>query len=237
MRDFSMVYFSFLIRCTGCFVLGFANLSALELPSEPFARLRSEEFKIRENAQVELLAWARGQGAAAVDELFRLSRTSDDPEIRNRCMGILRELVNDEYLRDGEGYIGIQMQEELANVPDDPKPRGVIRVMMIMPDSPGHRAGLRIGDLIAGIGDKVWREEAVLFSFRECVRQFKPETKILLKVLRNGELIDVEVTLGRRPPMADNPFFGGTQEDLAAAEEAAKEAYFRRWLDRRKARN
>ena len=210
--------------------------NALELPTEYLSQLRSEEFKVREKAQTDLLAWARSQGLAATDELYRLSRESDDPEVRDRCLGVLRKLVNDEYLRDGEGYIGIQMQEELANVPGDPKPRGVIRVMMIMPDSPGHRAGLQFNDLIAGVGDEVWREESVLLLFREKIKQFKPETKILLKVLRNGNLMDLEVKLGRRPPLADNPFFGGNQQDLDAAEAAAKDAYFRRWLDRRKAR-
>lgn len=216
-------------------LLIFDTVGALELPAESISQLRSEEFRVREKAQADLLGWARGVGSTATDELYRLSRASDDPEVRERCLGILRELVNDEYLRDGEGYIGIQMQEELANVPGDPKPRGVIRVMMIMPDSPGHRAGLQFNDLIAGVGDDIWREESVLLLFREKIKQFKPETKILLKVLRNGNLIDLEVKLGRRPPLADNPFFGGTQQDLDAAETAAKDAYFRRWLERRKA--
>lgn len=219
----------------GAFVLS-AAVSALELPTESFSALSSEEFRDRESAQSKILNWARGQGDAAVDELYRVSRESVDPEVRQRCLGILRELVNDEYLRDGEGYIGIQMQEEFANLPGDPKPRGGIRVMMIMPDSPGHRAGLLFNDVIVGVHGEIWPDEASLLFFREKIRQFKPETKILLKVLRNGNLVDIEVKLGRRPPMADNPLFGGTQEDLNAAEAAAKDAYFRRWLDRRKSR-
>ena len=51
---------------------------------------------------------------------------ADDPEVRERCLAILRDLVNDEYLKDGEGYIGIRMQDEMATaVPGDVKPRGV----------------------------------------------------------------------------------------------------------------
>jgi len=207
---------------------------AIELPQEPFDKLRSEEFRIRENAQVELLTWARAQDESAMDEFYRLSRFADDPEIRERCLGILRELVNDEYLKDGEGYVGIQMLEEVTNVPGDPNPRGAVRVMFVAPDSPGQQAGLQPNDLIVGIGEEVWHEPAVRLLFQDKIRQFKPETKIHLKILRNGNMADIEVKLGRRPPIADNPFFEGTPEELEAA---AKESHFRKWLERKKARN
>jgi hypothetical protein len=210
---------------------------SLELPSEPFSNLACEEFRERETAQAELLAWAREHREPAIEELFRLSRVADNPEVRERCLGILKELVNDEFLKEGEGYIGIRMQDELANVPGDPKPRAVIRVMQVVPDSAGHQAGLQFNDLITGLGDHVWREGPASLSFGEKIRQLKPETKIMLKVLRNGDMIDIEVKLGRRPLFADNPFFEQRQEDLESAERAAKDAYFHRWLERRKSRN
>lgn len=216
----------------GCSVLAWS----LELPPESLANLKSEEFRQRESAQADLLAWARRQPDAAIDELFRLSRVADDPEVRERCLDVLRELVNDEYLKDGEGFIGIRMLDELANIPGDPKPRGVIRVIQVIPDSAAQKAGLQLNDLIAGLGDQVWPAGPVYLSFSEKIRQLKPNTKVTLKVLRNGNLMDIEVTLGRRSPAADNPFLDGRQVDLEAAERAAKEAYFRRWLERRKSR-
>lgn len=209
---------------------------SIELPAEPLAKLKSEEFRQRESAQADLLTWARKQAEPAMDELFRHSRVAEDPEVRERCLAVLRDLVNDEYLKDGEGFIGIQMLDELANIPGDPQRRGVIRVILVVADSAAQQAGLQVNDLIAGMGDLVWHERAASLLFREQIRQMKPKTKVILKVLRNGNLMDLEVTLGKRPLMADILFFDPRQLDPEAAERVAKEAYFRRWLERRKSR-
>ena len=222
------------------FIVWVAVLSSfvlsIELPPAAFSNLNSEEFRKRETAQSELLTWARERPEQAMDELFRQSRVADDPEVRERCLAVLRELVSDEYLREGEGYIGIRMQDELANVPDDPKPRAVIRVIQVVDDSAAEKAGIRINDLIVGIGDQIWREGGASLPFTGVIRQLKPNSKITLKILRDGKLMDTEVKLGRRPLMADNLFFMDPQTDLDAAERAAKEAYFRRWLEQRKSR-
>ncbi len=206
----------------------------LEIPANALEGLRAEEFRTRELAQTRLLAWARERPQAAMDELFRVSRTADDPEVRERCLAVLRELVNDEYLKEGEGYIGIRMQDEVANVPGDLKPRNVIRVVQVVADSAAHEAGVQLNDLIAGLDDKVWHGEAASLPFSNRIRQFKPGNRVTLRILRNGELIDLTVKLGRRPLIADNPFLDERQQDLAAAERAARDAYFRRWLERRK---
>lgn len=210
---------------------------ALEIPPGPLGQLGAEDFRTREKAQAEIVDWARLQPEAAMEVLYQQSRNATDPEIRERCIAVLRILVGDEYLKDGEGYIGIRMQDEIANVPGDPKPRGVIRVIQVVPGSAAEAAGLKLNDLIAGLNDTVWHEESIAFAFGDKIRQFKPNTKVTLKILREGKLIDVEVKLGRRPLFAENPFLNETDEDIAEAEKAAREAYFRRWLDERKARN
>lgn len=207
---------------------------SLELPAGPFANLRDEEFRKRERAQADLLAWVRTQGEPAIDELLRQSKVADDPEVRERCLAILREWVNDDYVKHGEGFIGIRMLEEITNLPGDPKPCSVIRVIQVVPDSAAHQAGLQINDLIAGMDDQVWYEGGVVLKFREQIRQLQPKTKIRLKVLRGGKLIEIDVILARRPLQADAMFFDDRQIDREAAEKAAKDAYFRRWLEHRK---
>jgi hypothetical protein len=209
----------------------------LELPAGPLGSLKSEEFRIREKAQAELLAWARHRPEPAMDALFRISRADDDPEVRERCLAVLRELVNDEYLKEGEGFLGIRMQDEKALVPGERNPRSVIRVIQVVPDSAAQQAGVKLNDLITGLDDKVWQDEAALMPFMNHIRQLKPGNRVLLKILRNGEMMDLPVKLGRRPLLADNPFLDQRQVDIDAAERAAKEAYFRRWLERRKARD
>lgn len=172
-----------------------------------------------------------------MEALYRMSRSHADPEVRERCLAVLRELVNDEYLKEGEGFLGIQMQEEKALVPGEEKPRSVIRVTHVVHKSAAQEAGVKRNDLIAGLNGKVWRDEAVQVPFMNEIRQFKPGNRVMLKILRDGKMINLEVKLGRRPLMADNPLLDRDQVDAEALENTAKEAYFRRWMARRKARD
>lgn len=207
---------------------------SLELPRENFTKLSSREFHDRETAQSEILAWARTQPEPAMAELFRQSRIADDPEVRDRCLNILRELVNDEYSKEGEGYIGIGLKDEIANVPGDPNPRSVIRVTQVQADTPAQKADIRLNDLIVGLDHDVWHEVSAMRLLMDKIRMTKPTTKVELHILRDGEVIAVSVSLARRPLMADNLFFGGQNMDFDASERAAKEAYFRLWLNQRK---
>lgn len=215
-----------------------AECRAAEFPTATLENFKSEDFRTRETAQANLLEWSRKNPGIATDRLFVLSQTADDPEVGERCLAVLRELIGDEYLKEGEGYIGIRMQDEISNtIPGDPKPRSVIRILQVVADSPAHQAGLKLNDLIAGLEDRVWRDGAASISFMQTVREFKPATRITLRVVRDNKLLDVPVKLARRPLFADNPFLDESQLDLQTAEKAAKEAYFRRWMDARKVRD
>ncbi|MES2923433.1 MAG: PDZ domain-containing protein [Verrucomicrobiota bacterium] len=213
------------LKCLFISALAFFSVEAAELPPKTLEGLGSKQFREREAAQEELLTWARTQSSPAMDELLRQSRIADDPEVRERCNSVLRTLVTDEYLNEGEGYIGIGLKDEISDVPGEPKPRGVIRVTEVKPGSPAERAGIRPNDLIVGINGEVWP----YILFQANVRLMKPNMQVDLKVLRDGGLVDLKVTLGRRPLGADAQLF-----DPEAMERAAKEAYFRRWLSLRK---
>ncbi len=208
----------------------------LDLPVESFLKLTSQEFHVREHAQAELLAWGRQRPEPAMAELYRQTQVAADPEARERCLNILRELVTDEYLKNGEGYIGIGLIDDLANVPGEPAPRNAIRIIQVQQDSPGLHAGIRLNDLIVGLDDETWHGNDASRPFREKIRTLKPNTRVNLKILRNGEMLDLKVNLGRRPLMADHLFFNGQNFDPEASERAAKEAYFRQWLNQRKSK-
>lgn len=214
-------------------VLPFA-VQAAGLPARLLSGLKSEEFKQREQAQADLVEWAKRRPEMAMAELFKQSRVADDPEVRERCLAVLRELANDEYLKEGDGYVGIQMRDEITTVPGDPKPRGAIRVVAVVPESAADHAGLRLNDLIVGLNDQVWHEGSALLPFSEAIRKLKPKSKITLKTLRKGELMQLEVTLGRRP---DDQFLEQWPTDMEAAERASREAHFQRLLERRKFRD
>ncbi len=220
----------FSLKCLCISALALPRGIAVEIPPTALSDLGSQQFRDREAAQVELLDWARDQRGPAMSELLRLSQRADDPEVRERCLGVLRDLVTDEYLKEGEGYIGVSLRDEIGEVPGEPNPRGVIRVIQVQPDSPAEQAGIRANDLIVGINGEVWQET----TLRENVRMMKPNIKVDLRILRDGELVKLKVTLGRRPLSADFATFPGQNFDPNAVERAVKEAYFRTWLRQRK---
>lgn len=219
----------FPLKCLCILVMALLPADAVELPAKALAGLASQQFRDREIAQVELLAWAR-LTAPAMDELLRQSRLAVDPEVRERCLNVLRILVTEEYLKDGDGYLGIMLKDEVTDVPGEAKPRGVIRVLMVQPDSPAEHAGIRQNDMIVGINGEIWQD----VTFRANIKKMKPNREVDLKILRDGGWMNFKVPLGRRPAFADNSFFPGQIYDLEAAERAAKEAYFRHWLSLRK---
>jgi hypothetical protein len=209
----------------------------LRIPSHQLNDLGSPEFRVRERAELELLEWGRKNPESAMSELLSQSQLAVDPEVRERCFVVLRSLVTDEYMKDGEGYIGIAlaMNDDIVTVAGDPKPRNAVRVMEVRADSPGQRAGIMLNDLIVALDGEIWRGEAEATPvFRECIKKIKPTTVARLTILRDGELIDLKVTLGRRPLMADQMFLNGQNADMEASERAAKEAYFQRWLSQKK---
>jgi len=203
---------------------------SLELPPEALLNLKSQEYRKRELAESDLLAWGRMQPENSMIELLGQSQMADDPEVRERCLDILHDLVTDEFLKEGEGFIGIALKDEISNVPGDATPRSVIRVTEVRAETPGQHAGIQVNDLIVGLDGQVWHGVNASPLFQEKIRIKRPKTQVGIKILRNGGLIDLKVNLGRRPLIADNPFFNGRYIDPEASEQAAKDAYFQRWL-------
>ncbi|HEV2472049.1 MAG TPA: PDZ domain-containing protein, partial [Chthonomonadales bacterium] len=104
----------------------------------------------------------------------------------------------DQIMKHGKvtrGYMGILPQEltpELAkqfNVPND---RGVA-IAQVEPNSPAEHAGLKVGDVITAINGNNIQD---VNEFRLQVAGFAPGTTIHLKVDRNGQNMDMPVTLG-----------------------------------------
>jgi len=93
------------------------------------------------------------------------------------------------------GFMGILPQEltpELAkqfNVPND---HGVA-IAQVEPNSPAEKAGLKVGDVITGINGNAISD---VNEFRLQVAGFAPGTTIHLKIARNGQAMDMPVTLG-----------------------------------------
>lgn len=154
-------------------------------------------------------------------------KASHDPEIRVRCMSVLRQLVIDDYLKEGDGYIGIALLGEMTKIPQDPKPRGVIRITQVQPNSPASRAAILVGDRIIGLDREIWYEADMYIKFQNRIKATKPDTRVTLHILRENVILDVLMMLVRRPVAIDNSlFFSRRGSDLDGLETAAKEGYF-----------
>jgi len=114
--------------------------------------------------------------------------------------------IMDQILKTGKvtrGYMGILPQEltpDIARAFNMPNGHGVA-VAQVEPNSPAEHAGLKVGDVITAVnGDNVQDVN----TFRLQVAGFAPNTTIHLKINRNGQNMDVAVTLGEFNLEAEN---------------------------------
>ncbi|GIW92795.1 MAG: hypothetical protein KatS3mg110_0836 [Pirellulaceae bacterium] len=73
---------------------------------------------------------------------------------------------------------------------------GTVRVIQVMPDSPAEKAGVRVGDEVKAVG------ESSINSFDqllETLRPRRPGESVRLKLVRDGEPMEVDIELAQRP--------------------------------------
>ena len=107
-----------------------------------------------------------------------------------------------EQLKEGQeierGFLGVglePMNDDLADSLGLPRNRGEI-IQNVQDDSAASRAGLRPGDIVTSInGRDVTSEQTVSFL----VANLSPGTSIPITVLREGNELRLNATLGRRP--------------------------------------
>lgn len=228
--------------CLAAAIGGLAVAAADPVPQDILADLRSEKFADRQAAEGRLRAWARGVGAPAADEIHRLYREAADPEISARCLEVLRGLALEEYQLTGIGFMGVRMDEIPVPVPLADGRRGVgIRVVMVQPDTPAEKAGIQAGDLLLGIDGHNWVEGDTSEKVTEVIKTYKPGSKVIARLARKDQVIELPVVLGRRPASADILAFGflgaapdGLDRMAEEMEKAEQEAFFRRWLEKKK---
>jgi len=203
-----------------------------ELPADLIFGLQAEEFKVREEAQQGLLDWARLDPEARTLLILRQAREAPDPEVRQRSHNVLHALAMDEYLKAGEGFVGIQMNAIRAQVPGEgAEPREVIVISRVLRGTPAREAGLRVGDMIASVNGRNLAPMDALASFQNTIRALKPGTKASFDVIRNDEILKVDLTLGRRPPEQQPRFFGQEIEDMNDLAKRDQERFFKEWLE------
>ncbi|HJT34444.1 MAG TPA: PDZ domain-containing protein [Pirellulales bacterium] len=110
---------------------------------------------------------------------------------------------------DGIGYLGI--------VADDRDVSGLgVRIVEVAAGGPADKAGLKLGDLVTKIGDRLVRD---LDDFAAALHNMPAGRKLRFTVERDFEPRRIEVTLGKRPPEEKRlaPEFGRIGDPTAAA--------------------
>jgi serine protease Do len=114
--------------------------------------------------------------------------------------------VMDQIMKNGKitrGKLGIYPQEltpEMAKAFGIPNAHGVA-IAQVEPNSPAQKAGLKVGDVITAVNGNPADD---VNAFRLEVAGFAPNTTINLKVERNGQTVNVPVTLGELDLEAEN---------------------------------
>jgi predicted metalloprotease with PDZ domain len=207
--------------------------TAETVPKEIMEGLSSEEFKQREASQVEFEKWANEKGSEGVAAIYQLYVGADDPEVRNRCLRVLRIQSEKDYMNDGKGYLGVTLAEEELEVAGENKPRIGIRITFVMPGSQAEIAGIKAGDIIASMDGKKWHAQGAINELIETVASYKPLRKVVFEIKRQGEdkLLEVPVILGKRPVDDLKQMYYNQLDDL---EKQAREKHFEEWLKKLK---
>lgn len=100
-------------------------------------------------------------------------------------------------------WIGVAMQNidsKFAQKHHLPSTQGVY-IKSIFKDSPAGHGGLEVGDVILEINGKTVKNESAL-RFR--IASLDIDAKVILKVLRNGQVFEKEITLASPPDFPNN---------------------------------
>jgi len=137
-------------------------------------------------------------------------------------VGLVRNVM-DQLVKNGKvvrGYIGVGLQPITPELQEQfklPSTQGAL-VREVQPGKPGEQAGLKVGDDILAInGQQVHDANELTIA----VIQMQPGSVAHLDVLRNGQKMKVDVTLGSRPAedkMGRN--FGGNAPSEKGGENA-----------------
>ena len=127
------------------------------------------------------------------------------------AMDVVDQLKTNGYV--SRGWLGVYIQEvtrELAESFGMEKPMGAL-VAKIMDDSPAGDADIKVGDVILSFNGQEVENSAALPPL---VGRVRVGEKVKLKIMRDGELNTVKVTIGQLPD-DDQPVVGEAEEKVS----------------------
>jgi len=83
----------------------------------------------------------------------------------------------------------------LGTIPDMSSSPGGVRLTGVRSGSPAEAAGIRGGDILVQLGDYEIKD---LYVMTDALRAYKPGDVVAVAVIRDGERVEMKVTLGKR---------------------------------------
>lgn len=212
-----------------------------QLPDGVLGKLSSEQYEVREKAYGELYRWAVKNIKDSPETLHSTWRASEDPEAKTRCYTLMKEMVLQRNFGRGKGFVGIRMDEFVVPGKQGAPGRAGVRVSLVLADTPAAKAGLKVGDVIVGVDEidfsKVPQVRDArlgvaigmgsVLKFSDYIQAKQPDDVINLHLMRAGKMVDMKITLMKRPASADVDPFGGTRRNDTKVE---ADRFFKKWL-------
>ena len=217
-------------------------------------KLGADHSEDRKSAMAFMETWATSEPDKARQKFLSLLSDANEPEVRERCLKLLKRIAIREYGKFGEGYVGITMgMEEQIVLPGDGKPCFGIPVTWVTKDSPAEKGGIQPGDIIVSLDDIRWRQQLEISDLGKGlsakIRAKGAGNKAVFGIWKNEKLMSLEIELSRRPANLENTALmriipnggilkgGGFQVDPAelaklVEEDKSSDKYFAEWLER-----
>ena len=160
--------------------------------------LSSSRWEVRHRATNELMA----AGPAAYPALKELFARTGSYDVRRRIRTIVEQNELYRGAEDRGGFLGIQPLPVDDKVdPNVAHDQVWIKITRVVEATGAQRAGLREGDYIATVDGRLVKDVAKTgLGITPWIKSHQPGTKVRLGVVRDGQMIEVVATLGRRAP-------------------------------------
>jgi hypothetical protein len=186
-------------------------------------RLASEDAAQREQARVDLI----GLGRADLPVLRQAIRSLREMEPSQTA--VLRDIVTHVYLTgepystEGGGFLGIRLPHPFK--PEEQSLLSLERGVALITRFPGFCAFrmLRDGDVILSVTEESRIELKTPDQLIEALKSVRPGQTITFEVVRQGQIVNVPITLDRRPINLQN----SVEEFLADRARAADKVWDR----------